>query len=140
MYQLIALLISCLRHGLADQLIFPNGSSSYYERVLKLDPKAKDFYRYFEAPGVAHCMGGPGAFPATVFDELVAWVEKGNAPDQLEASTAPVDEAEAVRYRPLCLYPQVAAYQGGHPNLASSFKCADRFGKKKAPLPDHSEL
>lgn len=45
------------RHGLADELIFPNGSSNYYERVLELDPKAHDFYRLFEAPGVAHCAG-----------------------------------------------------------------------------------
>ena len=36
---------------MADELIYVNGSANYYERVLDLDPKAKDFYRYFEAPG-----------------------------------------------------------------------------------------
>lgn len=61
----------CRRHGLADQLIFPNGSANYYDRVLELDANARDFFRYFEAPGVEHCMGGPGAHPGKAFDALV---------------------------------------------------------------------
>ena len=59
------------RHGLADQLIFPNGSANYYDRVLEHDPNARDFFRYFEAPGVEHCMGGPGPYPGKAFDTLV---------------------------------------------------------------------
>ena len=63
-------------HGIADGLIPVNGSKDYYTRVEALDPDVRDFYRYFEVPGVAHCSGGPGLFPATALDSLVKWVEK----------------------------------------------------------------
>jgi hypothetical protein len=127
-------------HGLADELIFPNGSLNYYERVLALDAKAPDFIRLFEAPGIAHCSGGPGAYPATVFDSLVDWVEKGKAPDKLDAATIPLDPAGAVSHRPLCPYPKVASYTGGDPKEASSYKCEASFGSKKANILEHSEL
>ena len=67
------------------------------------------------------------------------WVENGKAPDQLDASTFPV-ENETIKHRILCPYPLVAAYVGGDPDEASSFGCAESFGTKKASLPDHSEL
>lgn len=127
-------------HGLADELIFPNGSLNYYERVLAMDPKAADFVRLFEAPGIAHCSGGPGAYPGTAFDSLVDWVEKGKAPDKLDAATIPIDPAGKVSHRPLCPYPKVASYKGGNPHEASSFECAATFGSKKASTLDHSEL
>ena len=127
-------------HGLADELIFPNGSSNYYDRVLALDPKASDFIRLFEAPGIYHCFGGPGAFPGTAFQTLVNWVEKGKAPDKLDAATTPKDSSEAVKHRSLCPYPSVQRYKGGDPNEASSFECAATFGNKKAKEPEHGEL
>ncbi|KAK1069640.1 hypothetical protein LTR74_004753 [Friedmanniomyces endolithicus] len=113
--------------GLADQLIPVNGSSDYYEKVLAMDPDAKSYYRYFEAPGVTHCAGGPGATPNAVLDTLVKWVEQGIAPETLDAATVPADKAEAARYRPLCLYPLVAAYVGGDLAESGSFECADSF-------------
>ncbi|KAK3720576.1 hypothetical protein LTR37_003625 [Vermiconidia calcicola] len=115
-------------HGLADELIFPNGTANYYERVLALDSKAKDFYRYFEAPGVLHCGRGVGAFPKQAFNSLVQWVESETVPDTLDAETT----LEPTRSRILCVYPQVAAYRGGNPDDASSYECADTFGTKKA--------
>ena len=127
-------------HGLADELIFPNGSSNYYERVLERVAKAQDFYRLFEVSGVDYCFGGSGAFPWTAFDSLVKWVEGGKAPDTLDAATIPVSETETPKHRPLCLYPQVAAYKGGDPDQASSFECADTFGSKKAVAEGPSEL
>ncbi|KAF4625408.1 hypothetical protein G7Y89_g12753 [Cudoniella acicularis] len=39
-------------HGLSDPLIFPNGTSQYYDRVLAQDASAKDYYRFFQAPGI----------------------------------------------------------------------------------------
>ncbi|KAK4540905.1 hypothetical protein LTR36_008847 [Oleoguttula mirabilis] len=127
-------------HGLADELIFPNGSSNYYERVLALDPGAREFYRYFEAPGVQHCTGGIGAFPSHALDSLVAWVEKGIAPDTLDAASISRDKSEAVRSRPLCPYPQVAAYTGGDPDEASSFRCAESFDAFSEQRGPHTEL
>ncbi|TKA64788.1 hypothetical protein B0A55_08971 [Friedmanniomyces simplex] len=123
-------------HGLADQLIPVNGTSDYYEKVLALDPEARSFFRYFEAPGVQHCMGGPGAAPDTVLDTIIKWVEQGIAPETLDAATVPADKAEAAKHRPLCPYPLVAAYVGGDLAESGSFECAESFDVKKR----HTEL
>jgi hypothetical protein len=48
-------------HGVADEVIPLNGTTAYYQQVLKLDPTAHDYYRFFEAPGVAHCQPASGA-------------------------------------------------------------------------------
>ncbi|CAD6448972.1 25ac14c8-bfcb-417a-937f-432641856187-CDS [Sclerotinia trifoliorum] len=109
-------------HGLADQLIFPNGTSTYYEEVQELDENVRDYYRYFEAPGVGHCAGGNGPFPYEAFDALVSWVEKGEAPEVLKAKSLPGVNGTVIE-RNLCLYPLVSKYVGGDPMVASSFKC-----------------
>ena len=109
-------------HGLSDDFIPPNGTYQYYKQVLELDPDAADFYRFFPAPGVAHCMGGVGYFPGSALQSLVAWVEKGVAPETLEGTTMP-DANGVVRKQPLCPYPLVAAYKGGDQNETSSFEC-----------------
>ncbi len=113
-------------HGIADPLIFVNGTSAYYERVEELDPDVRDYYRYFEAPGVWHCGGGKGAFPSHSLDALVRWVEHGEVPDILAAETQP-DEDGNVRKLNLCLYPLVAAYLGGNTADAKSYACNASF-------------
>lgn len=125
---------------LSDQLIPPNGTTDYYKRVEAITPNIKDYFRHFESPGVAHCFAGPGPFPLTAFLSLVDWVEKGKAPEQLQAVSLPSPDGTppAVQTtRPLCPYPQVASYKGGDTNDAASFECADNFGSVKAP---HDEL
>ncbi|KAK3117628.1 hypothetical protein LTR53_000856 [Teratosphaeriaceae sp. CCFEE 6253] len=123
-------------HGMADQLIPINGTSDYYDRVLALDPAAADHYRYFEAPGVQHCLGGPGAAPTAPLEALVQWVEQGVAPATLDAATVPTGEGGARRHRPLCAYPLVAAYVGGDVGEAGSYECAASFEVR----PRHTEL
>ncbi|KAH8816966.1 feruloyl esterase B precursor [Xylogone sp. PMI_703] len=108
-------------HGLADELIFPNGTVHYYNRVEKLFPDVRDFYRFYEAPGVNHCGGGLGAYPGTAIDQLVDWVEKGVAPDTLQAKGTGLHGQETNLN--LCLFPKLPIYQGGDPNSASSYKC-----------------
>ena len=63
-------------HGMADQTIFFNGTVDYFQRVLHEDPRARDFYRFYMAPGVAHCGGGAGAVPTNPLDQLVKWLRK----------------------------------------------------------------
>lgn len=129
-------------HGLADQLIPPNGTIDYYNRVEAITPNIRDYFRHFETPGVAHCFAGPGPFPLTAFLSLVDWVENGKAPEKLQAVSLPAPDGTppAVRVtRPLCPYPQVAAYKGGDANDAASFECADGFGNVKAAA-GHDEL
>ena len=72
-------------HGLADQLIFPQGSIDYYKRVQQSigGRDTADFARLFLAPGMAHCAGGPGAQPDNPLNQLVDWVENGKAPSSL---------------------------------------------------------
>ncbi|KAF4462892.1 tannase precursor [Fusarium albosuccineum] len=111
-------------HGTADQLIPFNGSVDYYERVLAGDPKATDYYRFFEAPGVEHCSGGKGWYPGSAFDALVKWVEGGVAPETLYAKSIDTDGSAAkTRDARLCLYPKQLTYVDGDPSLASSFTC-----------------
>ena len=109
-------------HGLADQLIYPRGTKEYYNKVQRLDPNLRQFYRYFEAPGVGHCRGGIGVAPFSPLEAVIAWVERGEAPDTLLASS--LDGSTA---RPLCPYPLVSAYKGGDAKRASSYACRAGF-------------
>jgi hypothetical protein len=107
-------------HGIADQLIPVNGSTDYYSRVQALDSEVRDFYRYFEVPGVTHCAGGSGPFPESALESLVEWVEKGKAPGSIEGVAGSAK-------RPICAWPLVAVYKGGDVDKAESFECKEDF-------------
>lgn len=109
-------------HGLADDRIPPNGTSHYYDQVLAATSNVSDFYRYFEAPGVAHCAGGAGHVPDAQKD-LVRWVEEGITPDTLKA----FDQHGEGTVRELCQYPLVQRFVEGDPKVASSFVCSTGF-------------
>lgn len=106
-------------HGLADEVNPPNNSASYYEDVLRLDPSARDFYRYFQAPGVGHCFGGAGPYPGDTLERLVDWVENGTAPNTIGATSS---NGTA---RNLCQYPLRQIYVSGDTKQASSFQCVE---------------
>ena len=112
-------------HGLADQLIFPEGTIDYYERVIDKAgglKEAQTFARLFLAPGVNHCGGGTGPSNFDMFGELVKWVESGQAPEQIIATRS--QNNQVVRSRPLCAYPKVATYTGtGSTDDAKNFVC-----------------
>jgi Tannase and feruloyl esterase len=114
-------------HGLADQLIFPQGSINYYNRVQDViggRGETIDFARLFLAPGVAHCAGGPGAQPDNPLDQLVDWVEHGKDPTVLNGVIRDPSTGAVIATRPICMYPRVAAYKGGGATTdASSFVC-----------------
>jgi hypothetical protein len=117
-------------HGLADQLIFPQGTVNYYSRVQRAmgGPGPTDsFARLFLAPGAVHCASGAGpapAGPAQPLDSLVNWVEAGKAPSAIPGAVTDPATNLVTRSRPLCLYPRVARYRGhGSPAAASSFAC-----------------
>ncbi|GAC1544029.1 MAG: tannase/feruloyl esterase family alpha/beta hydrolase [Myxococcales bacterium] len=135
-------------HGWSDQTLQPAYSPQYYETVARSMgglQETQEFYRLFMVPGMTHCYFGPGAtsfggvgqqIPPVrdalhdVQTALEAWVEKGEAPEQLIA-TKYTNDAAATRKvlltRPLCLYPAVPRYDGdGDPNDAASFTCVDR--------------
>jgi hypothetical protein len=116
-------------HGWADQLIYPQGTIDYFERVQEAlgGSRTHKFLRLFMAPGVAHCGGGVGPPPSGQFDALVRWVEDGDAPKTLDAIRRDAG-GNVVRSRPLCPYPLVARYKGkGSTDDAANFRCARRF-------------
>jgi len=121
-------------HGLNDQLIFPQGTINYYDRITQFmggPAKTRDFARLFLAPGVGHCAGGPGPQPDKAFNALVDWIEHGRAPGALNGVIR--DKTGTVTAtRPICLYPQTAAYKGSGPTTtASSFVCRSSAARNR---------
>jgi feruloyl esterase len=120
-------------HGWSDPLISPYSSIEYYESVLarfgamrRREQALRDvqgFDRLFMVPGMTHCRGGEGTDHFDGLAALQRWVERGEAPDRLEA--ARVVDGAAIRTRPLCPYPRVARYRGhGSTDVAANFLCA----------------
>ncbi len=113
-----------LYHGWNDQLVAPLSTVNYYTRVLETTGRsqAASSVRLFMMPGMTHCAGGEG--PST-FDKvgvMEQWVEHGQAPERIVASHS--TDGRIDRTRPLCPYPQVAAYKGaGSLDDAASFVC-----------------
>jgi hypothetical protein len=113
-------------HGWADALVNPNMSVEYYESVLKKMGKSQtmQFYKLYMLPGVFHCRGGIGCDEADWFTPLVAWVEKGTAPNVIDGKRL-VNNAPVLT-RPHCPYPQVAKYKGsGEVKDAANFTCLE---------------
>lgn len=143
-------------HGMSDGLIATRSSNVFYSRVadaLGGYDQLADWFRYFLVPGMQHVVGTavdapwyfaqpnaaadlgtdiystPG-FADAQHDALLAlmrWVEEGEAPDQIVATTwkNSTDASSGVlRQRPLCPWPERQLYDGmGDVNSASSWSC-----------------
>jgi feruloyl esterase len=112
--------------GTYDQLIYPQGSIDYYGRVVAKNHgirRTQRFFRFFIAPGVAHCGGGAGAAPADPFGALVDWVEHHKAPKELLGVRRDTS-GNIVMTRPVCPYGKNAVYKGhGDTNDEKNFVC-----------------
>lgn len=112
-------------HGWSDPQIPSASSTQYYKSVLDKmggPSKVMDNYRLFMVPGMNHCGGGDGTATFDMLTALETWVEKKQAPASIPASH--VTEGRVDRTRPLCPYPQVAAYKGtGSTDDAANFVC-----------------
>jgi len=121
--------------GAADQLIRWRDSVDYYRRVATFfgDGEAdftqlQSWFRYYHAPGVAHCGGGVGPQPVDLFGALVNWVENGVAPDSILSQGGAV----ATRTRPLCPWPTTAIYNGtGSTDDAKNFHCGGNLDNNR---------
>lgn len=108
-------------HGWTDALLSPWNSIAYWEAVNRRmgARNVPSFFRLFMAPGVDHCRGGAGPDRFDALTAVMAWRERGQAPDRLIAATAGGN-----RTRPLCPHPQVARYSGtGSTDEAANFQC-----------------
>jgi tannase/feruloyl esterase len=112
-----------LWHGWSDPALTTLGSIRYYEQVQARDAQVRDYFRMFLLPGVLHCGGGPGPDNADWTIAIADWVENNKAPERIVARK--LDAGGAVsRTRPLCPYPQHAAYMGsGSTDDAANFTC-----------------
>ena len=112
-------------HGWSDPGIPPLNTVQYYKKVadtLGGASKISSSIRLFMIPGMNHCQGGSGTDKFDGMAALVEWVEHGKAPDRILASHQTSGKID--RTRPLCPYPQVAAYKGtGSTDDAVNFVC-----------------
>jgi hypothetical protein len=131
-------------HGWNDAAISPVNSIHYYDSVVKeMGNGTDDFMRLFMAPGLQHCVMGPGpnSFGQAslgpqgdpehdVLSAVERWVESGVAPPKIIATkyVDDLDPSQGIKMtRPLCPFPQVAAYNGsGDKNDSANFVCAGK--------------
>lgn len=123
-------------HGMADQIL-PIASGLRYDdqMVKRMGGRAavNRFYRFYPIPGMGHCAGlgsvnglpgvsppaqPPLPAPSQLYTALVAWVEKGRAPE-----TIMISNRSGTVKRPLCSFPKKLKYLGGDRALAESYKC-----------------
>jgi feruloyl esterase len=123
-------------HGTSDPIFSSDDTTAWYDALRTTNGgDASNFARFFRIPGMNHCAGGPATDQFDALTPLVAWVEKGQAPDALQASARGAGNAGGVnadvpsswsasRTRPLCAYPKVAKYKGsGDVEQAANFTC-----------------
>jgi feruloyl esterase len=97
---------------------------SYYESVLKhMGPNQENWLRLFMVPGMAHCGGGTGPNQFNTLAAIERWREQNEPPKSVTA--ARVNERGVIDMtRPLCPYPQRAAYRGtGSTYDAGNYTC-----------------
>ncbi len=101
-------------HGFADQAIPAAGTLDYYQRLTRASggPAAtQSWARLFMVPGLNHCAGGDKLTEYDPLRDLVAWVERGTAPDRTIAAGRDAD-GKITRTRPVFPYPLRAKYDG----------------------------
>jgi feruloyl esterase len=121
-----------LYHGLADNLIAPEGSINYYTRTaagMGGIVEIQEFFKFYLVPGLGHTgrvTAGPKVpVPQTalgrdeMFTALQKWVETGEGPGTITVSSA--DNSTSL---PLCVYPAKITYSGaGAVTAAASYRC-----------------
>jgi hypothetical protein len=125
-------------HGESDPVFSMYDTVQYYNNLsTAYGTSTPSFARLFLVPGMNHCSGGLHTLDS--FDPLTAiidWVEQGTAPAYMIArnSNTGLPAADVSSFtvlplnssRPLCPYPQYAAYTGGaggNTEDAASFTC-----------------
>jgi hypothetical protein len=102
-----------LWHGGSDPSLSPKATTAYYQAMTNAvggQAATDEFVRYYVAPGVGHCEGGPGADQTDLLSALDTWAVKGTAPETLSATRVASGVVQAAR--PLCRYPQYPRYIG----------------------------
>ena len=90
---------------------------------------ADAFMRFYVAPGVNHCAGGPGADTTDLLAAIDSWATGKATPETLTAQKLDAASGAVQFERPLCQYPKYPRYAGpaNDPNaakLASNYTCS----------------
>jgi len=118
-----------LAHGWSDPALNALATVDYYKSIKARDPSADAYLRLYLLPGVLHCAGGTGCDVVDWYRVISDWVERGVAPARVTASKlgpapSPGAARPVARTRPLCPYPQRAAYSGtGSTDEEKNFVC-----------------
>ena len=119
-----------LYHGASDPSIPPSQSIAFYQDLIRQQhglAQTEASVRLFLVPGMHHCSGGPAPDQFDTLSALEAWVEHGQAPELIAASTQP--QSPVQHHLPLCPYPQQGRYTGsGDVNDAANWHCAPGKG------------
>jgi hypothetical protein len=117
-----------LWHGGNDSALSNKTTTEYFTGVGTTvgAPAVEASVRYYIAPGVDHCAGGPGADTTDLLAALDGWVVNSTAPATLTATK--VVSGAVTFSRPLCRYPQYPRYTGPANNaqaatVASNYTC-----------------
>jgi feruloyl esterase len=120
-------------HGTADPVFSYNDTIAWYKGLAAANNgDASNFARVFNVAGMTHTAGGPSTDQFDFLTALVAWVEKGQAPDSVIGTTRTAAQnpdmtgsgIPAGRTRPLCPYPKFPKYKGtGGLDDAANFSC-----------------
>lgn len=99
-----------LSHGLNDELIFPEGTIDYYNRVIDVTGSEVDttqFLRLFLSPGDGHghiTAAGPGLSLSSGMIALMDWVENGNAPKSIMGEKFDLSNEKITMTKPIHAY------------------------------------
>nr|WP_217895172.1 tannase/feruloyl esterase family alpha/beta hydrolase [Sphingomonas sp. CDS-1] len=117
-----------LTQAVNDQVVPYDSVVDYYRRVVVTCGGAAQtgsFARLFCTDGDIHgtiAGPGPGLTTASAMTALMAWVEQGEAPEEIIAERVDVTTGQVVAARPTYPYPTVTRYKGsGDPAAASSY-------------------
>ncbi|KAK3290428.1 Tannase/feruloyl esterase [Chaetomium fimeti] len=129
-------------HGLWDALLPPQATRKYYNEVSATVPDTPTFFRHYDVPGLGHCIGHASGQPTSLFEQLRAWVERGEAPGQSPVNVTAADGA--THNRILCPYPEVARLDAeggcGDPADARCWRCVAGVIRHKSVLFDAARL
>ena len=116
-----------LWHGGNDSALTYKATTAFYQGVTNAvggQSAANEFVRYYIAPGVDHCAGGPGADNTDLLSALDAWVTGNTAPGTLTAKK--VSATGATQFsRPLCPFPQYPKYVGPANDAAAATQASN---------------
>ncbi|MFD1744105.1 tannase/feruloyl esterase family alpha/beta hydrolase [Rhizobium helianthi] len=103
-------------HGEADPVFSVVDTINWYRKLnVNNANTASDFVRLYRIPGMPHGAGGPSFDDFDFFSPLVAWVEKGEAPQAVSAgiSSENKEAGKLVGTKTIyCPYPQIAKASG----------------------------